>query len=131
MKKAKGRITIQNLKFYLVVLPFAFYLLTSTRLFSAAVWACPGCKEALFDPGQLSQKLSTARGYALSIGLLLAVPVGLVGGIAALIILAQRRQHRHITQRMSMIREVVSCSKHVKWQFDSCGGEFLPRAHGH
>lgn len=60
----------------------------------AVGWACPGCKEALFDPGQLAQKLSTARGYAISIGLLLAVPVALVAGTAALIVRAQRRKWR-------------------------------------
>ena len=57
-----------------------------------AGWACPGCKEALFDPGQLQQKLATARGYALSIGLLLSVPFALVGGIAALIIRAAHKK---------------------------------------
>ncbi len=56
-----------------------------------AVWACPACKEALFDPGQLQQKLSAAKGYALSIGLMLAMPVGLIGGITTLILRAQRR----------------------------------------
>jgi len=48
--------------------------------------ACPGCKEALFDPGQLPQKLATAKGYAVSIGLMLAVPATLIGGITALVI---------------------------------------------
>ena len=57
-----------------------------------AVMACPGCKEALFDPGQLQQKLSTAKGYALSIGLLLAVPFGLVAGLTTLIIRAHHRK---------------------------------------
>ena len=52
----------------------------------------PGCKEALFDPGQRRQTLSTARGYALSIGLLLAVPFALVGGVAVLIIRASRKK---------------------------------------
>ena len=47
--------------------------------------ACPGCKEALFDPGQLPQKLATAKGYALSIGLMLGMPAALIGGIAWLI----------------------------------------------
>ena len=58
----------------------------------AAGWTCPGCNEALFDPGQLQQKLSTARGYALSIGVLLAVPFALVGGITALVIRASRKK---------------------------------------
>ena len=53
--------------------------------------ACPACKESLFDPSQLHQKLSAAKGYALSIGLLLSVPSALVGGIALLIVRAARR----------------------------------------
>ena len=71
-----------------------FVLAVSGVLFPMVGWACPGCKEALFDPGELPQKLATARGYALSIGLLLLVPFGLVGGLAALVGLAQRRKHR-------------------------------------
>ena len=54
--------------------------------------ACPGCKEALFDPGQLAQKLSTSKGYALSIGLLLTTPLLLVGTIAALVVRAARKR---------------------------------------
>jgi hypothetical protein len=94
MKKAKGNTTIQNLKFYLVVLPFTFCLLTCSLAVASIAWACPGCKEALFDPGQLAQKLSAARGYAISIGLLLAVPFVLVAGTTALIVRAQRRRGR-------------------------------------
>ncbi len=56
--------------------------------------ACPLCKEALFDPTQLKQTLSTAQGYALSIGLLLAVPCGLVAGLILLILRAQTRARR-------------------------------------
>jgi hypothetical protein len=64
-------------------------------LAALVVEACPGCKEALFDPGQLQQKLSTAKGYALSIGLLLAVPFSLVaGGILFLV-----RASRHLPPR--------------------------------
>jgi hypothetical protein len=63
-----------------------------TMLMPATAFSCPGCKEALFDPGQLPQKLSTAKGYALSIGLLLAVPVALVGGLTAMIIRSARRK---------------------------------------
>lgn len=40
--------------------------------------ACPGCKDALIEPGQLPQRLATARGFALSIGLMLLVPAALV-----------------------------------------------------
>ena len=67
---------------------FLFVLLLTT----AVAWACPGCKEALFDPGQLQQKLSTAKGYAWSIALLLACPVALVGGVTALVVRASRRR---------------------------------------
>ena len=74
--------------FYLVLLPFTFYLLPF-----ALAQACPGCKEALFDPAELPQRLSAAKGYALSIGLLLAVPAALVGGLTWLIVRAQRRRN--------------------------------------
>lgn len=56
--------------------------------------ACPGCKESLFDPGQIHQKLSLAKGYAVSIALMLAMPLALLGGVAGLIIRARRRQSR-------------------------------------
>ena len=59
-----------------------------------SAWACPGCKDALFDPGQLPQKLGSARGYALSILLMLSMPALLVGGSAALIVRAHRRKRR-------------------------------------
>ncbi len=52
--------------------------------------ACPMCKEALFDPGQLPQRLSTARGYALSIGVLLLVPLSLIVSVVMLIMHAKR-----------------------------------------
>ena len=44
-------------------------------------WACPGCKEALVEPGELPQRLALAKGYALSIGLLLGMPALLVSGV--------------------------------------------------
>lgn len=53
--------------------------------------ACPGCKEALFDPDQLSQKLASAKGYALSIGMLLTVPFLIIAGFTAFIIASARR----------------------------------------
>ncbi len=56
--------------------------------------ACPGCKEALFDPAQLQQKLSTAKGYALSIGVLLSVPLVLLGGIVTMVVRARRNRAR-------------------------------------
>ena len=60
--------------------------------FSLPVAACPGCKEALFDPGKLAEKLATAKGYAISIGLLLAMPFLLVATIALKIASARRRR---------------------------------------
>lgn len=68
--------------------------------------ACPGCKEALFDPGALPQRLSAARGYALSIGLLLLIPYGLVGTLTALIVRAHRRNVRHEPRVFDVRRDV-------------------------
>ena len=79
---------IQNPKFLMRAL-LAFFAS------SAVAWACPACKEALFDPGQLQQTLATAKGYAMSIALLLSVPAALIGGTAALIVRAHRRQ-KHV-----------------------------------
>ena len=62
---------------------------------SSEVSACPLCKEALFDPGQMHQRLATAKGYALSIALLLSVPAALVAGVTTLIVRAHRRK-RHV-----------------------------------
>lgn len=59
-----------------------------------AASACPGCKEALFDPGQLSQKLATSKAYALSIGLLLSVPFLLIGGLSWLVIRSSKASKR-------------------------------------
>jgi len=61
----------------------------------ARVMACPLCKEALFDPGQMHQRLATAKGYALSIALLLSVPAALVAGVTALIVRAHKR-NKHV-----------------------------------
>jgi len=74
-------------------------------LFCAGVAeACPGCKEALFDPGQLPQKLATAKGYAWSIGLMLVVPAGLVSLLAAAIVRAQRRKRAALPRGLSFDR---------------------------
>ena len=96
-KKSKLQFKSQNFKFYLVVLPFTFCLLTFLALFPIVAMACPMCKESLFDPGQLPQKLSTARGYALSIGLMLAVPAALIAGVTMLVVRAARRA-KHFPQ---------------------------------
>ena len=57
----------------------------------ATTMACPLCKEALFDPGQIHQKLSLAKGYAVSIVFMLAMPLALLGGVAALIVRAHHK----------------------------------------
>lgn len=90
MKKEKGKSKSDWLRISWFLLPFFFYLLSCIP----SVLACPGCKEALFDPGQIQQKRSMARGYAISIGILLTMPAGLVGALAALIISARRRASR-------------------------------------
>ena len=70
----------------------AWWLVVFGLLSGAATgWACPGCKEALFDPGQLHQKLWAAKGYALSIGLLLLAPAILVAALALMIVRGARR----------------------------------------
>jgi len=78
---------IQNPK--LLMLTGLFYFVSS-----GIAWACPFCKDALFDVSQARQGLQTAQGYAWSIGLLLGVPIGLIGGVATLIMRAQRRRRR-------------------------------------
>ena len=68
--------------------------LTLLLVWASVAEACPGCKEALFEPGKVSQLISTARGYALSIGLMLLVPASLIACLALLIIRSARRQGR-------------------------------------
>lgn len=74
------------------LLIYAFTAFSFLLTFPCMLNACPGCKESLFDPAQLPQRLATARGYALSIGLMLAMPLGLVVGVALLILRAQHRK---------------------------------------
>ena len=71
------------------------YLITllAVVLYSRLVEACPACKDSLFDAGDLPHRLATARGYALSIALLLCVPLLLIGSVSILIIRAYRRAH--------------------------------------
>ena len=64
--------------------------------------ACPGCKEAFFDPQQLPQRIASAKGYALSILMLLAVPTALIGGIVWAIV-ANSRQPRPPTSQPDSI----------------------------
>ena len=99
-QKSKVKSTSQKFEgrtfdFLVVVLTFAFLLLT----FPLVAWSCPACKEALFDPGQLAQKLATAKGYALSIGLLLSVPFLLVAGVTMLVVRAAHRKRLVDTPR--------------------------------
>ncbi len=73
---------------------FVLLLMACFCIAGAAAQACPLCKEALFDPSQLHQRISTAKGYALSIGLLLLVPTGLIAGVAMSILRSTRRAPR-------------------------------------
>jgi hypothetical protein len=61
---------------------------------AAQAEACPGCKEALFDPTQVQRQRATASGYAASIGMLLLVPAGLVAGVGTVAWRGQRRKQR-------------------------------------
>ena len=83
---------IRNPKSVAGIALFTLFALWLTLSVPAMVMACPLCKEALFDPGQLHQRLATARGYALSIGLMLLVPLGLIAGLAVWIVRATRRK---------------------------------------
>ena len=99
-QKAKPQVKSQNRiigtsEFWVVVLSFAFLLLPSLA------WTCALCKEALFDPSQIQQKIATAKGYALSIGLMLMMPLSLVGGVTTLVVRAYRRRRRVDTPTLS------------------------------
>ncbi len=85
--KVQNQKSLASRSLQCLLLACCFSLLCSPDAFG-----CPGCKDALFDPGQLPQRLAYAKGYAMSIGLLLLVPVTLIGSIAALIIRAQHRR---------------------------------------
>ena len=76
---------IQNQK--LLMLAGLFFFVSS-----GIAWACPLCKEILTDPGQVVQKLSLAKGYAVSILLLLGVPALLIGGVTLLVVRSHRRK---------------------------------------
>ena len=79
-----------------------FYSLLTFLKFVSAAEACPGCKEAFFDPQQLPQRIASAKGYALSILMLLAVPTVLIGGIVWAIV-ANSRQPRPPTSQPDSI----------------------------
>ena len=63
----------------------------SLQLVAGVVEACPGCKEALFDPRDVRATIGRARGYAWSIALMLTMPVLLIGGVTTWVVAAQRR----------------------------------------
>ena len=68
-------------------------------MWSGIVWACPLCKEALFDPTQARQAAGTAKGYAISISLLLGMPLLLVGGVATALIRQAKRPSPRVDTR--------------------------------
>lgn len=61
---------------------------------AALASACPACKEALLDPTQAQHLLQSAKGYALSIGLMLGMPLVLIGAVATSIAVHARRARR-------------------------------------
>ena len=71
----------------LVVL--ALWLLTPT-----AALACPACKDAVFDSSQAQQTTQRAKGFAVSIALMLGMPALLIGGVATSVVLAHRSAAR-------------------------------------
>ena len=83
-------------RFWVYLLAYSLTHLLTVVVFPLLAQACPACKEALFDPGQLHHKLSTARGYALSIGLMLTVPLGLITAVGVTIACAQRRHRANL-----------------------------------
>ena len=90
-------IKLKRIRFYL--LTYSLTSLLTFLWFSSMSEACPGCKDALTDPAGLPQRLSMARGYALSIGLLLGMPAALVAGLTVLVIRAARRSRRAAHRR--------------------------------
>ncbi|HBQ38822.1 MAG: hypothetical protein A3B73_00525 [Omnitrophica WOR_2 bacterium RIFCSPHIGHO2_02_FULL_63_39] len=72
---------------------FLYALVTSHQsLVTAVAWACPLCKEALFDPSGTAAQSGVVRGYAFSIAALLGVPALMIGGIAWRLARAARRR---------------------------------------
>ena len=65
-----------------------------TVAFAAAAHACPLCSEGLFDPAQAQQTARVAKGYAVSIATLAAMPFILFGIVATLIVRSVRRTRR-------------------------------------
>lgn len=63
-------------------------------LVTALAWACPLCKEALFDPTGAAAQSGVVRGYALSIAAMLGIPTLLIGGFTVVLVRAARRVKR-------------------------------------
>ena len=68
----------------------AVFIMQGSWLAATELFACPLCKEAVLEPGQIPQRLATAKAYAVSIGLLLTMPALLLGGLIILMVRAQR-----------------------------------------
>ena len=80
----------------------AAWLLLGWLALAPAAAACPLCKEALFDPAQAKQAASTAKGYAISISLLLGMPVLLLSSVAIAVIRHRPRPSQRVdTQNRS------------------------------
>jgi len=60
-------------------------------LLTSSAWACPLCKEALFSPGEAAAQSRVVQGYAISIAVLLGIPILLVGGLALWLVRSARR----------------------------------------
>jgi hypothetical protein len=65
---------------------------------------CPGCKDALVEPSELPQRLGLARGFTVSIGVMLAVPAALLAGLAALIVRSAHRARTPSRRRIDTHR---------------------------
>ena len=63
-------------------------------LMPSAVGACPGCKEALLDPGQALEISRAAQGYNWSIGALILVPLLLLVSLGLRLVWAVRSGKR-------------------------------------
>ena len=63
-------------------------------VFPTVAMACPWCKDALFSPGESAAQSGAAKGYALSIGILLGLPVLMLAVIALAVIRSIRRAKR-------------------------------------
>jgi hypothetical protein len=92
-QNAKGKTTRQKSKLS-TLLNVALWFCLLTFAFCLRASACPGCKEALFDPGQVAETVGRSRGYAWSILLMLAVPCLLLGAVTGLLLQARRKAVR-------------------------------------